>query len=80
AFSFDLLRADFDPQVFRSVITSNLELAAASGSSTTWVFSNHDVVRHATRYGLPVSGDSERMGKEWLLSGGTAPELDAVLG
>lgn len=80
AFSFDLLRADFDPQVFRSVITSNLELAAASGSSTTWVFSNHDVVRHATRYGLPVSGDSERMGKEWLLSGGTAPELDAALG
>lgn len=80
AFSFDLLRADFDPRVFRSVITSNLELAAASGSSTTWVFSNHDVVRHATRYGLPVSGDSERMGREWLLSGGTAPELDAALG
>ena len=56
--------------------TDNLELAASSGSSTTWVLSNHDVVRHATRYGLPhpprdADGRPARKhGNEWLLSGG----------
>ena len=53
AFNFDLLEADFDAEQFRRIVTANLELAASSGSSTTWVLSNHDVVRHATRYGLP---------------------------
>ncbi|MCP2264585.1 glycoside hydrolase family 13 protein [Promicromonospora thailandica] len=87
AFNFDLLEADFDAAQFREIITFNLELAAASGSSTTWVFSNHDVVRHATRYGLPprrtgTDGEKprEKQGKRWLLSGGTEPELQRELG
>ncbi len=53
AFNFDLLQADFDADAFRSIITKNLAEAEATGASSTWVFSNHDVVRHATRYGLP---------------------------
>ncbi|PYI66686.1 alpha-amylase [Arthrobacter livingstonensis] len=53
AFNFDLLQADFDAAQFASLVTKNLAEAAASGASSTWVFSNHDVVRHATRYGLP---------------------------
>lgn len=86
AFNFDLLEADFDPAQFRRIVGDNLDLAALSGSSTTWVLSNHDVVRHATRYGLP---DAERdafgrptrkHGNAWLLSGGTAPVLDAARG
>ena len=81
AFNFDLLEADFDATAFRDVITFNLELAAESGSSTTWVFSNHDVVRHATRYGLPPrAGSTVKQGTEWLLSGGTTPALDTELG
>ncbi|WP_197717336.1 glycoside hydrolase family 13 protein [Glycomyces terrestris] len=81
AFNFDLLEADFDAGAFRSIITDNLEQAAASGSSTTWVFSNHDVVRHATRYGLPPNGDEPRKyNRAWLLSRGTEPELDAARG
>lgn len=80
AFNFDLLEADFDAEQFRRVITFNLELAAASGSSTTWVFSNHDVVRHATRYGLPRPPAGEKHGAAWLLSGGAEPELDRDLG
>jgi alpha-glucosidase len=81
AFNFDLLEADFDADAFRGIITENLEQAAASGSSTTWVFSNHDVVRHATRYGLPPNGDEPRKyNRAWLLSGGTEPELDAAQG
>jgi len=35
AVNFDLLEADFDADQFRSVVTENLELAAASGSTST---------------------------------------------
>ncbi|BDZ48303.1 glycosidase [Frondihabitans sucicola] len=81
AFNFDLLEADFDAAQFRSVIEFNLALSEQSGSSSTWVFSNHDVVRHATRYGLPpLSGRRVKQGGEWLLSGGTEPALDRELG
>ncbi|MFD6176793.1 MULTISPECIES: glycoside hydrolase family 13 protein [unclassified Isoptericola] len=81
AFNFDLLEADFDAAQFRRIITANLELAAASGSSTTWVFSNHDVVRHATRYGLPPRGEDRRKGgADWLLAGGPEDRLDRASG
>ncbi|WP_113716242.1 glycoside hydrolase family 13 protein [Arthrobacter dokdonensis] len=81
AFNFDLLEADFDAGQFRDIIAFNLGLAAESGSSTTWVFSNHDVVRHATRYGLPPrNGAAAKQGSQWLLRGGPASELDAELG
>lgn len=81
AFNFDLLEADFDATSFRRVVEENLALAAESGSSTTWVLSNHDVVRHPTRYGLREPADaSEKRGKAWLLSGGVDPVLDAELG
>jgi alpha-glucosidase len=76
AFNFDLLESDFDAGQFRRVVENNLALAARSGSSSTWVLSNHDVVRHATRYGLPAPGrtpegrPATRHGREWLLRGG----------
>ena len=45
------------------------------------MFSNHDVVRHATRYGLPSGVDgSHQNGHAWLLSNGTSPVLDVDLG
>ena len=86
AFNFDLLEADFDADAFRRVVEDNLALAALSGSSTTWVLSNHDVVRHATRYGLPDAERDEKgrptrkHGNEWLLSGGKTPVLDRERG
>jgi alpha-glucosidase len=86
AFNFDLLEADFDAAQFRHIVTDNLELAAQSGSSTTWVLSNHDVVRHATRYGLPpaerdaTGSPLRKHGSEWLLSGGATPVLDREAG
>ncbi|WP_394940677.1 glycoside hydrolase family 13 protein [Psychromicrobium sp. YIM B11713] len=79
AFNFDLLRADFGANAFRQIIAKCLAEAAATGSSSTWVFSNHDVVRHASRYGLPdslgIAGEDT-----WLMSGGTQPALDATRG
>ncbi|WP_026556214.1 glycoside hydrolase family 13 protein [Arthrobacter sp. 35W] len=78
AFNFDLLQADFDADAFRSIITKNLAEAEATGASSTWVFSNHDVVRHATRYGLPAG--SGRHGQDWLRQGGSASAVDTELG
>jgi alpha-glucosidase len=50
AFSFDLLAAPWSAQTFAEIIRQNLALAADSGSTSTWVFANHDVVRQASRY------------------------------
>ena len=91
AFNFDLLKADWNPHQFRDIITKNLVEATSSGASSTWVFSNHDVVRHATRYGLPPAGpdatskpgqggEGGQDGSAWLMTGGTEPVLDRELG
>ncbi|UYG15926.1 glycoside hydrolase family 13 protein [Brachybacterium huguangmaarense] len=81
AFNFDLLTANWSAPEFREVIDRNLRQAAETGSSSTWVLSNHDVVRHATRYGLPqgTPGCSQE-GKEWLRTHGASPVLDRELG
>lgn len=81
AFNFDLLEADPDAEAFRRIITANLEQSALSGSSSTWVLSNHDVVRHATRYGLPpLAGRREKQGTAWLAEGGPAEGIDRERG
>ncbi|RYZ28485.1 MAG: alpha-amylase, partial [Propionibacteriaceae bacterium] len=76
AFNFDLLKADFDATEFREVVDFCLAQAATVGSSSTWVLSNHDVVRHATRYGLPTGTDLDA----WLLTDGRSVELDEAQG
>ena len=80
AFNFDLLEANWNAGEFLRVITDNLADAQQHGSSTTWVLSNHDVVRHATRYGLPAEDDlsSTQNAKTWLLSNGTSPSSIAA--
>ena len=71
-----------DAGEFLRVITDNLADAQQHGASTTWVLSNHDVVRHATRYALPAEDhlSSTRNARAWLLSDGTSPEPDRGLG
>jgi len=51
AFNFAFLQAPWDPAVLRAVIDECLATTGAVGAPTTWVLSNHDVTRHATRYG-----------------------------
>ncbi len=82
AFNFDLLKANWDAGEFLRVITDNLAEAQQHGASVTWVLSNHDVVRHATRYALPFEErGSTRNAMAWLLSNGTslAADLDTGL-
>jgi alpha-glucosidase len=81
AFNFDLLEADFDAAQFRHIVTDNLAQSEATGSSSTWVLSNHDVVRHATRYGLaPLNGRKVKQGSAWILAGGPADQIDLERG
>ncbi|WP_284747881.1 glycoside hydrolase family 13 protein [Amycolatopsis sp. RTGN1] len=76
AFNFDLLETSWDAGRFGQIIRDNLGLAAKSGASSTWVFSNHDVVRHATRFGLPAG----LSGRRWLLDGADPALEDRVTG
>lgn len=76
AFNFELLDAAWEATAFREVIDHALSTAAAAGSSSTWVLSNHDVARHASRFGLPAGTDLNA----WLLGGGNSPREDRTLG
>ncbi|HLL32675.1 MAG TPA: glycoside hydrolase family 13 protein [Streptomyces sp.] len=76
AFNFEYLRTRWDADELRRVITASLADARAAGASATWVLSNHDVVRHASRLMLPPGTDVDA----WLLSGGHAPAVDTAAG
>ena len=56
-FNFDLLLAGWDRDDMASIIAESIAKAADVGSTPTWVLSNHDVMREATRYGLPNGTD-----------------------
>jgi alpha-glucosidase len=51
AFNFGFLLAPWEAGALREVIDRSLETLGAVGAPATWVLSNHDVVRHVTRYG-----------------------------
>ncbi|WP_328539119.1 glycoside hydrolase family 13 protein [Streptomyces sp. NBC_00344] len=56
AFNFQFLKCAWDAAAMRSVIDGSLAATASVGAPTTWVLSNHDVVRHVTRYGDGPTG------------------------
>ncbi|MFI8385667.1 alpha-amylase family glycosyl hydrolase [Streptomyces sp. NPDC085540] len=56
AFNFRFLNCPWDPAAMRTVIDGSLAATTAVGAPTTWVLSNHDVVRHVTRYGGGARG------------------------
>ncbi|MGW7520544.1 glycoside hydrolase family 13 protein [Streptomyces sp. NPDC054796] len=51
AFNFQFLRASWDAVEMRAVIEESMAATTSVGAPTTWVLSNHDVVRHTTRLG-----------------------------
>ena len=50
AFNFSFVRAPWEADELRKTIDECIAAAASVGAPTTWVLSNHDVTRHATRY------------------------------
>ena len=75
-FEFDLVQEPWDAQRFRIRILDALDFAHRAGASSTWVLSNHDLVRHASRYGLPADVDAGA----WLMNHGTDPIEDREAG
>lgn len=65
AFDFLFLQAPWEAGAMSEAIDEALTSSATVGSKPSWVLSNHDVVRHVTRYGLPKDVDS----RDWLLEG-----------
>ena len=51
AFNFTYLLAPWDAKSLRTAIDDSIDALSAVGAPATWVLSNHDVVRHVTRYG-----------------------------
>lgn len=63
SFNFDYLAAGWDAEKMRTSIDATVSNHLKVGAPPTWVLSNHDVIRHATRFspttdGKPVSATS----------------------
>lgn len=52
AFNFAYLETEWDAAALRAVIAQSIAAYSAVGAPSTWVLSNHDVVRHASRLAL----------------------------
>ena len=65
SFDFEFLQTPWDLGSMRGAIERALAATRSVGSIPTWTLSNHDVMRHATRYGLPAGTNWRR----WPLEG-----------
>lgn len=75
AFNFNYLTTDWGAKPLREIIDESLLAFGSVGAPSTWVLSNHDVIRHATRLGLdsiPPQGQG--------IGPGSAPVIDEALG
>lgn len=55
-FNFEWLQADWSAEAFHDVVVDTFEAVGLVDGTATWVLSNHDVVREATRYGGGPTG------------------------
>jgi alpha-glucosidase len=74
AFNFEYLEAFWTAPAQYLVISRSLAASEAVDATTTWVLSNHDVLRHASRLGLPIGSPRPRG------IGADDPQPDAALG
>jgi alpha-glucosidase len=58
SFNFELVTAEWGAESFRKAIDTSRRALAGVGAPCTWVLSNHDVDRHATRYGGGALGQA----------------------
>lgn len=75
SFNFALVEAEWDAAQWRDIVARSTATAVDVGSSPTWTLSNHDIMRPATRLGLPQPS----RWREWLVDG-PASALDAAAG
>ena len=78
AFNFSFLTTKWDAAALRTVINASVRENDVVGAPTTWVLSNHDVVRHATRLGLPAVVKGREMNPNGVRA--TDPQPNVELG
>lgn len=76
AFNFSYLGTPWEAERLRSVIDESIAAFTGVGAPSTWVLSNHDVVRHTSRYGLSTYGAAPASG----IGPKTEDKPDDVLG
>ncbi len=69
AFNFEFLMAPWKGPELREVIDDTVRTLGSVGAPATWVLSNHDVPRHATRYAAADGG-----GGRWRGESATGPD------
>jgi alpha-glucosidase len=75
AFNFTFLEAKWSAPAIRTAIETSIEAFDAVGAVATWVLSNHDVLRHASRLGMnPPPPQGTGVGPR------TEPKPDEALG
>ena len=52
SFNFDYMHCAYEPAAVKKIVTDSLVEYGKVGASSTWVLSNHDGIRHATRLGI----------------------------
>ena len=81
-FNFEYAKHNWVRDDMHKAIEEGLAASKRSGSTATWVMSNHDIPRHASRYGLPqiASRTHHQLANDWILRGGTTYVEDRELG
>ncbi|AKV54985.1 alpha-1,4-glucosidase [Bifidobacterium actinocoloniiforme DSM 22766] len=84
-FNFAFAECNWSRAELHDAIQAGIDLAArTNGSTSTWVMSNHDVPRHASRYALPQvetdNGLYHAIANDWLLRDGRTYHEDRELG
>ena len=81
-FNFEFAKKDWIRNDMHLAIEEGIAAAERSGSTSTWVMSNHDIPRHVSRYGLPQvpAAAHHQLDKVWLLRNGTSYHEDRELG
>ena len=76
SFSFDMLGAGWNAAKVRELAEKALIRAHENGSSNTWVLSNHDIIRHATRFGVDGNFDAGK----WFKANRFHPQVNVKQG
>lgn len=81
-FNFEFAKATWTYDDMHAAIEEGLKAAIESDSASTWVLSNHDVPRVATRFALPQIKATRyhQIALDWLLRDGSSYDEDRELG
>ena len=81
-FNFEFAKATWTYDDMHAAIEEGLKAAVESDSASTWVLSNHDVPRVATRYALPQIKATRyhQIALDWLLRDGSSYDENRELG